>query len=264
MARVRKAKDVLFRVIEDCASISGGIKNRPAPYLPIIEWDYENEVGIVIKAGQIVARDEDGYLVPANGGVDSDLTYTQLDVDEGIVGVDGDPVTVGTVTDALAANVPVGIAAHDILAYKFHEDPTYKFQEGAVILKQGLAMYALPETDSELPFELVEIDSYVPGSFLVPAALGKVDLADMTNLVTATSSFDGTTVDYAKLQTLLEQKFGRVEMVVDASVNKELLNMMNVVYPASGFNLPGYETGGANNGIHPITKKALIVYYNFE
>ena len=53
-------------------------------------------------------------------------------------------------------------------------------------------------------------------------------------------------------------------MVVDASVNKELLNMMNVVYPASGFNLPGYETGGANNGIHPLTKKALIVYYNFE
>ena len=260
MARVRKAKDVLFRVIEDCASISGGIKNRPAPYLPIIEWDYENEVGIVIKAGQIVARDEDGYLVPANGGVASDLTYTQLDVDEGIVGVDGDPVTVGTVTGALAANVPVGIAAHDILAYKFHEDPTYKFQEGAVILKQGLAMYALPETDSELPFELVEIDSYVPGSFLVPAALGKVDLADMTDLVTG----DATTVAYTKLQTLLEQKFGRVEMVVDASVNKELLNMMNVVYPANGFNLPGYETGGANNGIHPLTKKALIVYYNFE
>lgn len=260
MARVRKAKDVLFRVIEDCASISGGIKNRPAPYLPIIEWDYENEVGIVIKAGQIVARDEDGYLVPANGGVASDLTYTKLDVDEGIVGVDESPVTVGTVQDALAANVPVGIAAHDILAYKFHEDPTYKFQEGAVILKQGLAMYALPESGSELPFELVEIDSYVPGSFLVPAALGKVDLADMTDLVTG----NDTTVDYAKLQTLLEQKFGRVEMVVDASVNKELLNMMNVVYPASGFNLPGYETGGANNGIHPLTKKALIVYYNFE
>lgn len=261
MARVRKAKDVLFRVIEDCASISGGIKNRPAPYLPIIEWDYENEVGIVIKAGQIVARDEKGYLVPANGGVASDLTYTQLDVDEGIVDVGGNPVTVvGTDTDALAANVPVGIAAHDILAYKFHEDPTYKFQEGAVILKQGLAMYALPETGRVLPFELVEIDSYVPGSFLVPAALGKVDLADMTNLVT----IDDTTVEYAKLQTLLKQKFGRVEMVVDASENKELLNMMNVVYPASGFNLPGYETGGANNGIHPITKKALIVYYNFE
>lgn len=260
MARVRKAKDVLFRVIEDCASISGGIKNRPAPYLPIIEWDYENEVGIVIKAGQIVARDEDGYLVPANGGVASDLTYTQLDVDESIVDVDGDLVTVGTVQDALAANVPVGIAAHDILAYKFHEDPTYKFQEGAVILKQGLAMYALPESGNELSFELVEIDSYVPGSFLVPAALGKVDLADMTDLVTG----DTTTVAYTKLQTLLEQKFGRVEMVVDASVNKELLNMMNVVYPAIGFNLPGYETGGANNGIHPLTKKALIVYYNFE
>ena len=292
MARVRKAKDVLFRVIEDCASISGGIKNRPAPYLPIIEWDYENEVGIVIKAGQIVARDKDGYLVPANGGVAFDLTYTQLDVDEGIVGVDGkNPVTVGTVTGALAANVPIGIAAHDILAYKFHEDPTYKFQEGAVILKQGLAMYALPETGRELPFELVKVNNtveekeevvetpvdevsneekpesvdqkqvqYVPGSFLVPAALGKVALADMTGLVTG----EATTVAYTKLQTLLEQKFGRVEMVVNANVNKELLNMMNVVYPASGFNLPGYETGGANNGIHPITKKALIVYYNFE
>jgi len=265
MARVRKAKDVLFRVIEDCASISGGIKNRPAPYLPIIEWDYENEVGIVIKAGQIVARDENGYLVPANGGVASNLTYTKLDVDEGIVGVNRKPVTVGTVTGALAVNVPVGIAAHDILAYKFHEDPTYKFQEGAVILKQGLAMYALPESgnDRRLSFELVEVnvtDTYVPGSFLVPAALGKVKLADMTGLVTGNAS----TVVYTKLQTLLKQKFGRVEMVVDASVNKELLNMMNVVYPAIGFNLPGYETGGANNGIHPLTKKALIVYYNFE
>ena len=254
MARVRKAKDVLFRVIEDCASISGGIKNRPAPYLPIIEWDYENEVGIVIKAGQIVARDKDGYLVPANGGDASVLTYTKLDVDEGIV-------TVGTATYALAANDPVGIAAHDILAYKFHEDPTYKFQEGAVILKQGLAMYALPESGKELSFELVEVNTYAPGAFLIPAALGKVDLADMTDLVT-----DNTTiVDYAKLlQTLLKQKFGRVEMVVDASANKELLNMMNVVYPAIGFNLPGYETDGANNGIHPLTKKALIVYYNFE
>jgi len=273
MARVRKAKDVLFRVIEDCASISGGIKNRPAHYLPIIEWDYENEVGIVIKAGQIVARDKDGYLVPANGGVPSNLTYTQLDVDEGIVGVDRNPVTVGTVPNALAANVPVGIAAHDILAYKFHEDPTYKFQEGAVILKQGLAMYALPGSDSnsKLSFELVLVgvnDTYVPGAFLIPAALGKVKLADMTNLVTLvtgdTTTGEGSNVKYTKLQTLLEQKFGRVEMVVNASTNKELLNMMNVVYPASGFNLPGYETGGANNGIHPLTKKALIVYYNFE
>ena len=267
MARVRKAKDVLFRVIEDCASISGGIKNRPAHYLPIIEWDYENEVGIVIKAGQIVARDANGYLVPANGGVPSNLTYTQLDVDEGIVGVDGDPVTVGTVPNALAANVPVGIAAHDILAYKFHEDPTYKFQEGAVILKQGLAMYALPESGSVLSFELVEVNTYAPGAFLIPAALGKVKLADMTDLVTLVTdeaSDEASNVEYTKLQTLLEQKFGRVEMVVDASTNKELLNMMNVVYPASGFNLPGYKTGGANNGIHPLTKKALIVYYNFE
>ena len=259
MARVRKAKDVLFRVIEDCASISGGIKNRPAPYLPIIEWDYENEVGIVIKAGQIVARDKDGYLVPANGGDAFNLTYTQLDVDEGIV-------TVDTVQKTLAANVPVGIAAHDILAYKFHEDPTYKFQEGAVILKQGLAMYALPGSDSnsKLSFELVLVgvnDTYVPGAFLIPAALGKVKLANMTNLVV---TGEASNVDYTKLKTLLEQKFGRVEMVVNASTNKELLNMMNVVYPASGFNLPGYETGGANNGIHPLTKKALIVYYNFE
>jgi len=259
MARVRKAKDVLFRVIEDCASISGGIKNRPAPYLPIIEWDYENEVGIVIKAGQIVARDADGYLVPANGGDAFNLTYTQLDVDEGIV-------TVDTVQKTLAANVPVGIAAHDILAYKFHEDPTYKFQEGAVILKQGLAMYALsgPESDSKLSFELVLVgvnDTYVPGAFLIPAALGKVKLADMTDLVV---TGEASNVDYTKLKTLLEQKFGRVEMVVNASTNKELLNMMNVVYPASGFNLPGYKTGGANNGIHPLTKKALIVYYNFE
>jgi len=116
-----------------------------------------------------------------------------------------------------------------------------------------------------LSFELVEVevndtDTYAPGSFLVPAALGKVKLADMTELVTGNAS----TVVYTKLQTLLKQKFGRVEMVVDASVNKELLNMMNVVYPAIGFNLPGYETGGANNGIHPLTKKALIVYYNFE
>ena len=56
MARVRKAKDVLFRVIEDCASIKWRYKNRPAPYLPIIEWDYENEVGIVIKQDKLQQR----------------------------------------------------------------------------------------------------------------------------------------------------------------------------------------------------------------
>ena len=67
----------------------------PAPYLPLVREKSEDiYTHVVISTGKALAMDSNGFLVPA-GILTSTATYSQLDVDEGVIGADGNPVTAG-------------------------------------------------------------------------------------------------------------------------------------------------------------------------
>lgn len=91
----------------------------PAPYLPLVRVPSKDiKTHVVISTGKVVALDSNGYVVPA-GLADSDAEYTQVDVDEGVIGPDGQPVTAGQkVKNKLTAanltiSAPVGVALYD-------------------------------------------------------------------------------------------------------------------------------------------------------
>lgn len=247
MARIRKAPERLFRTFSVVSVVGGGLGNKPAPYLPIIEWDKDNEIGIVIKEGTILARDENGYIVPANGGVDVTLTYSVLDEEEGVVNKAGDPVTAGG-TETLSANKPIGVAESDVYGYAWHTDSTYKFQEGINVIKEGLAMWALSDATGLLP-----------GDFVKPGTDGKPVKMDLS---TAIISGTPDTLDTA-LISMLEQKIGKIELIADANVDKTWLGGVDLLRTPAGLGLPGQETSGANNGLDPDTLLGLVVYFNF-
>lgn len=91
----------------------------PAPYLPLIRVPSKDiKTHVVISTGKVVAFDSNGYIVPA-GILESDATYTEVDVQEGLIGPDGQPVAAGDkVKDKLNAagltvSAPVGVALYD-------------------------------------------------------------------------------------------------------------------------------------------------------
>ena len=91
----------------------------PAPYLPLIRVPSKDiKTHVVISTGKVVALDSNGYVVPA-GLADSDVEYTQVDVDEGVIGPDGQPVAAGQkvkdklTTAGLTISAPVGVALYD-------------------------------------------------------------------------------------------------------------------------------------------------------
>lgn len=93
----------------------------PAPYLPFVRGKGEEVyTHVVVSTGKVVAFDSNGYLVPA-GILDSDAAYTVVDVQEGVVGPDGNPVVAGEkVADKMRAagitvSAPVGVAFFDYL-----------------------------------------------------------------------------------------------------------------------------------------------------
>lgn len=95
----------------------------PAPYLPLVREKSEDiYTHVVISTGKALAMDSNGFLVPA-GILTSTATYSQSDVDEGVIGADGNPVTVGqqvaqTMTNAnITVSAPVGVALYDFFRH---------------------------------------------------------------------------------------------------------------------------------------------------
>jgi hypothetical protein len=100
--------------VEWTDSIRPHLGLRPNPYLPVQFMDVYNDDGFVVSAGQAVAVDTSGYLVPANGGVDTYVLYTAYDVDRTPNVNTGQLVTTADVTNGHAmkieANAPIGFA----------------------------------------------------------------------------------------------------------------------------------------------------------
>ena len=90
-----------------------------APYLPTQRYNKHDEDWIVLSQGKLVAQDSYGYVVPAGYALDRAnevadgsgvITYTQDDVDEGILNAEGNTVTLAekVVTSLIAAGITVG------------------------------------------------------------------------------------------------------------------------------------------------------------
>jgi len=64
--------------------ISDGVRPalqvKPAQYLPVLNEDNYLNDWTVVSAGQIVAVDPSGFVIPCNGGVRQQLVYTSNDV----------------------------------------------------------------------------------------------------------------------------------------------------------------------------------------
>lgn len=104
----------------------------PAPFLPVLRFNQEQEIPVVISSGTPVAF-LDEWLVPAGykleleaveSGAPATIFYTQLDVMHGVKNYAGQPVTVGeaVATSILAANKDVsffvGIVNKDAFQYQ--------------------------------------------------------------------------------------------------------------------------------------------------
>lgn len=110
-------------VVEFSEGIRPNGQFMPHPSLPLIRGKGEDiYTHVVVSTGKVVALSSDGYIVPAGLLLNTDLEYTQLDVDEGVIGPDGKtPVAAGDkVKDKFEAagitvSAPVGVASYDFL-----------------------------------------------------------------------------------------------------------------------------------------------------
>lgn len=98
----------------------------PAPYLKLLREkgteDTKVYTQVVVSTGKVLALDSNGFVVPA-GILDSGDTYTEKDVEEGVIAADGTPAVAGDkVADKMrAANItvsaPIGVALFDFFRH---------------------------------------------------------------------------------------------------------------------------------------------------
>ncbi len=260
MAKITKARTINFRFMNKIETFGQEKKFYPAPYLPVKEYSKDLEASIVIKEGTIIALDANGFVVPANGGVDSNIVYSRYDIEEGTPhadtfnasNIDGSAavteLTMGTVTTKIAANRPIGIAFTDIYAYRYIQDPTYKLQYGVTVARSGLGLLAIDEAHKDL--------AYNSGKLIKSDSIGFVVPIEMSNIADA----EGAKQAYEQQF----QYFGRVIDILDAN-DKSLLGGMQYVVPVPGMNMPGVENGGYNNaiGLDDTHTKSVLFSFNF-
>ncbi len=257
MAKITKARIINFRFMNKIETFGQEKKLYPAPYLPVLEYSKALDASIVIREGTIIALDANGFVVPANGGVDSNIVYSRYDVDEEIAHIDtfnpaninASPAvtqsTMGTVTGKITANRPIGIAFTDIYAYKYIQDPTYKLQYSVTVARSGLGLLAIDEAHKDLTYNSGELIKSDDIGFVVP-----IEMTDITDV-------EGIKLAYS-------QQFGRVIDVLDAN-DKSLLGGMEYVVPVPGMNMPGIENGGYNNalGLDDQHTKSVLFTFSF-
>ncbi len=257
MAKITKARTINFRFMNKIETFGQEKKLYPAPYLPVKEYSKDLEASIVIKEGTIIALDEYGFVVPANGGADQSIVYSRYDIEEGTPhadtfnasNIDGSAAvteaTMGTVTKKIAANKPIGIAFTDIYAYRYIQDPTYKLQYGVTVARSGLGLLSIDEAHKAL--------TYNSGEFVKADGIGFVVPIEMTGVT-----------DVAGIKQAYEQQFGRVIDILDAN-DKSLLGGMQYVVPVPGMDMPGVENGGYNNaiGLDDTHTKSVLFSFSF-
>jgi len=261
------AKIDAFKEYSDGVRIGGGLKFRPAPYLPILWYDKKVNKGVVIKKGTIVALDANNYIVPANGGVEQTITYGSLDIQEGVVDIDNWSdylagsktyeesvvTTAGDATAKLAANYPIGVAQYDIFQWDLNNDPWYQIQPQVAILEDRFVLFALDSTYASY--------TYTPGTWVAPDGNGWPVPIDLDTGLNADDISNATNINMA---AVLNQLVGRVIRVVDLSdADADMVAGFNYVTPVPGLGLPGSETNGYSDGIDTTTGKGVLIQLQF-
>lgn len=111
-------------VVEWSEGIRPNGQFMPSPHLPLVRGKGEDiYTQVVISTGKVLALDSRGFIVPAGLLLNTDLAYTQLDVEQGVTKPDGSPAAAGDkVAEAFTAagitvSSPVGVASYDILRH---------------------------------------------------------------------------------------------------------------------------------------------------
>lgn len=111
-------------VVEWSEGIRPNGQFMPHPSLPLIrEKGGDIYTQVVVSTGKVVALSSDGFLVPAGLLLNTEATYTKLDVDEGVIGPDGNPVEAGDkvaekfTAAGITVSAPVGVASYDYLRH---------------------------------------------------------------------------------------------------------------------------------------------------
>lgn len=243
--------------------IASGLKLRPAPYLPVVKYDAEMKRGIVLEAGTIVSLDQYGYVVPANGGVNTVFDYTALDVSEGVFDVrtftnkktDARVTAPASGVSGIAANKPLGVVFRDYHVWDMLADPSYQMDLEVTILADWMVLAALPTG--------YDPENYKPGTLIVPDSKGwyaPFTVAAISDTITDVQEASLAVID--NVSAALEQVVGRVVKVIDLAADPSWAGGYDKVITVPGLGLPGMENDGVLDGMDPITKKAVVIQLN--
>jgi hypothetical protein len=255
-----EAKHEKMREYSDGIRIGGGLELRPAPYLPIKEFDKNVNAGIVIKKGDFVTLDKYGYVVPAFVG-EKTLTYGQYDIDAGVKHIDrftnnaNDPVVsaagdstkkLGTTATAdIKIGKPLGVAMFDVYAWDMGKDPWYQVQDPITILADRMILLAVDNDHNAVNYEAGDILILDDKGFPVPFTV------DNTDASTVAASLEN-----------LKYGVGRLVKVIDLVKEPDFTGALETVeYLPDDFasGLPGKPTDGVTDGIDLTTKKGLLI-----
>ncbi len=244
------AKHEKMREYSDGVRIGSGLGFKPAPYLPVVEWDPNLNTGIVIKKGDFVTLDQFGYVVPAFVG-EKTLTYGAYDIQLGVKDID---TFTGKVSDSAVAaaktsskklgttataNIkigkPIGVAMFDVYAWDMGQDPWYQVQDNVTILADRMILLAVDSAHASVSYEAGDILVLDASGFPVP--------------------FDGDAAD-------LPYGVGRLVKVIDLTKQPDFtggLEQVEYFSPEFAEGLPGKQTAGVSDGIDLTTKKGLLI-----
>ena len=245
-----------MREYQEGERLSGGLKFRPAPYLPVKKFDQTYQIGVVIEKGDVVTLDQFGFLVPAFQG-EKTLSYTAIDVQLGVFDLDSftgkkddqavsaaktTTKKIGTTDTAnVKIGAPIGVAMYDIFQWDLERDPWFQVQPEVAVLCDKAILLALDPDHASV--------SYLPGQLLMVDDKG------------FPVPFDGNA---AKLQYVI----GRLVKVIDVAADPDWLGgVQNVVYFPEAFrptHLPGRQSMEnasvvVTEGIDQTTKKGLVI-----
>lgn len=259
----RKGSVKKFAEYTEGVRIASGLKLRPAPYLPVVKYDTEMKRGIVLEAGTIVSLDQFGYVVPANGGVDSVFNYTVLDVAEGVYDIttftnkktDARVAAPAEAVPGLRGNKPLGVVFRDYHVWDMQADPSYQMDLEVTILADWMILVALSgDYDSS---------EYLPGTLIVPDSTGwyvPLAVSSISDAIEDVQSAAAAII--ANISAALEQVVGRVVKVIDLEADPTWTGGYEKVITVPGLGLPGMENGGVLDGMDPVTKKAAVIQLN--
>jgi hypothetical protein len=232
---------------------AGGIKSVPDSG---VVYGFDNQltgnVGSYSQDGSYFGYDEyiSNLLVPANGGVASELFYTALDVEAGTLKSDGTYAVAGEKVD-LPANAPVGVAFHDwfqdirgkYLNYNMWQDGGHvltdwyievPYVREADDVAQSIRSVAAQTAADRAAYAgvysqyayltIVDGDNFQPGIFVKSDALGNY------------MPQDAGSVDTAKTNQTVGKLVG-----IDTRFPKSMLDEVQT-YPGS--RMPGTQTAG--------------------